>query len=72
MNTLAHVVQALVTGEEVAGLHDLSPQEREALADLQSLLRRPSQHLAALLAQAAEPPIPWGASSPPVCDLVRS
>jgi hypothetical protein len=71
MNALACVVHDLVTGEDVAGLHGLSPLEQETLADLQSLLRRPPRELAALLART-ETPEPWWTPLSVACDRSQS
>lgn len=54
MNALAHAVYNLVTNKKksyVAATSDLSQPEREALVDLQALLRQHPRDLAALLAQ---------------------
>jgi len=75
MNALACVVHDLVTGEQVSRVDvpsKLSRLEQEALADLQSLLRRSPRDMAVFLAQGQWPE-PWW-SPPPLlaCDRARS
>ena len=66
MNNLAHVVHALVSGEEPAGLATLPQTEKAALAALSSLLRRAPQDLALFLAQ--EDPANTWYSPPPIAN----
>lgn len=73
MNALARIVHNLVTGEQVSRANvpsNLSCLEQEALADLQSLLRRSPRELAAFLAQGQWPE-EWRVP-PPACDRARS
>ena len=75
MNALARVVHNLVTGEQASRIDvrsNLSRLEQEALADLQSLLRRSPRDLAAFLVQGQWPE-PWLSPPPlPACDRARS
>jgi hypothetical protein len=70
MKSLARVVHNLVTGEQVSRVDlpfNLPRLEREALRDLQSLLRRPPRDLAAFLAQGQWPE-PWLSLPLSACD----